>query len=192
MPKKHIPMDKDALIQEYEELKDDPFYQPSSEAKKKFERLVNNYFFKQRLKRIFYKSNSGLNKMAISFAFIITLFLISVFTVEAVKVKVLNFFMNIQEEYTEVGIDHNSPGNNSGSNLQVDWDNAYIPTEIPKGYAIKKLTNNKNVKIVEYENESQSFIQFQQRSEDSGMNVDTEDADKIETINVQGHSGMEQ
>jgi len=54
----------------------------------------------------------------------------------------------------------------------------------------QNLINEKNFKSIEYGNKNQDIIQFQQSIGDWHMNVDTEDANKVEKISIQGHEGL--
>lgn len=185
------------LMQENEALKNDPFYQPSAEAKRKFKRTINRHYYKQKTKNFMQDSYQHLNKVAIVFLIAIILLATSVLTVEAVRVKVLNFFVNVQEEYTEIRLKEKS-GEPSfgeedimgGKNVPSNWKNAYAPSAIPAGYSINNSVNDGNFKTIEYANDRNEMIIYQQFDEEIVSNIDTEKADSIEQITVQGHKGL--
>ncbi|ADY54475.1 hypothetical protein Sgly_0104 [Syntrophobotulus glycolicus DSM 8271] len=178
------------LMQQNEELKNDPVYQPTTEAKRKFKKILNRQYYKQKTKNCFQASYRYLNKAAIIFLFIIILLSISVVTIEAVRIKVLNLFINMQEKYTEIRLEDRGGENIAGNNIYINWDNAYAPTDIPLGYSISNLLNNKSFKTIEYTNDNNGIIIFQQFDDDVISNVDTENADSIEKIKIQGHEGL--
>lgn len=177
------------LLKENEALKNDPFYQPSEEAMNKFKKLLNRHYFLKKASNLLSSPFRNLNRVAAAFSIIFILFLTSVFTVQAVRVKVLNLFISMQDKYTEIRV---TPKEDSviGNNLYVNWDNAYAPTDIPEGYRIQNLINGKNFKSIEYGNKNQDIIQFQQSIGDWHINVDTEDANRVEKISIQGHEGL--
>ncbi len=213
MSKHYMPMDQNAIIDEIEELKiklamalyagydgeqlqkenealkTDPFYQPSETAKKHFKKRIGEKYYSEKVSRFFLNSLRGLNKAAAIFAIIFILFSTSVLVVGAVRVKVLNLFISMQEKYTEIRI---APNEDSliGNNIFISWDSAYAPTKIPEGYTIQSLTNGKNFKAIEYTNKDQETIHFQQLNEDWNMNVDTEDANKTTKVSIQGQEGL--
>lgn len=210
----HIPLDKDKIIEEYEEallklamtsyaerdgkqliqenelLRTDPFYQPTEEAKRKFKKNINKYYRNQQMKNIFHLSYKVLNKVAVVFSISCIIFSLSFVTVEAVRNKVLNLFINMQEEYTELHLGSKDNRNIVGNNIYINWNNAYAPTYIPSGYSIHNLMNNKDFKAIEYTNKNEETIIFQQMGENGNTNIDTENADKVEKIKIRGHEGL--
>jgi hypothetical protein len=54
-----------------------------------------------------------------------------VFSAEAVRVRVLNFFMERNDKYTEVRIKEES---SDTLTPDFDWDNYYHPNYMPEGY----------------------------------------------------------
>jgi hypothetical protein len=184
-------LDGKKLMQENEKLKVDSFYQPTEEAKRKFNKTINKYYHKQKMKEVFSISYKYLNKIAVFLIIVTVLLSVSIFTVEGVRIKVLNLIMNIQNGYTEIRLDNDKENKNIiGNNLYINWDNAYAPTYIPNGYSIRNLTNNKNLKAIEYANKNGETILFQQLDEKGSANIDTEDADKVEKIVIQGCDGL--
>lgn len=184
-------IDGQKILRENDELKDSSFYQPSEEAKCRFIKTMNHYYHKQKINAIFRSSYRYLNKIAALLLLIFVVLSISICSVEAIRIKVLNLIINMQAEYTEIRLDNGKDNKNIiGNNLYINWDNAYAPTYIPDGYSIRNLTNNKNMKVIEYSNENGGIIFFQQLDEKSSANIDTEDADKIEKIMVQGNEGL--
>jgi hypothetical protein len=184
------------FMQENEALKDDPFYQPSAEAERKFKRAINRHYYKQKTKHFLQASYQHLNKVAIVSLIAIILLATSALAVEAVRVKILNFFVNFQEEYTEIRLKEKSGEQNFGEediigkNIPSNWKNAYAPLEIPAGYSINNSVNDGNFKTIEYANGRNEMIIYQQFDEQVVSNIDTEKADSIKEITVQGHKGL--
>ena len=176
------------LMEENEELKKDPSYQPTIEAKRKFKRVIDQYYYKQKVKNILHISYRSLNKTAMIFLVLILLLSTSVLTVQAIRIKALNLLISMEDRYTAIRL--GDRGNGVEDNMHIDWHNAYMPTNIPEGYIISNLTNNKNLKSIEYTSKNGGIILFQQINENGSKNVDTENAEKIENVTVQGKEGL--
>ncbi|ADY57019.1 hypothetical protein Sgly_2746 [Syntrophobotulus glycolicus DSM 8271] len=180
--------DGQRLLQENEELRKDPFYQPTVEAKRKFKRMINQHYYKQKAKNILQIFSRNLNKTAVVFSLLIVLLLTSAFTVQAVRIKVLNLFISMEDKYTEIRLE--DKGTIVGNDLLINWENAYAPAVIPEGYSISNLTNHQNLKSIEYTSKNGGIILFQQIDKNGSTNVDTENAEKVEKVTVQGREGL--
>jgi len=184
------------LMRENEELKNDPLYQPTAEAERKFKRTINRHYYKQKTRNFLQTSYQHLNKVAIAFLITLILLATSVLTVEAVRIKVLNFFINVQQEYTEIGLKEKSGEENLeeedmiSKNVPSNWKNTYAPLDIPAGYSINNSVNEDNFKTIEYANGRNEMIIYQQFDEQVISNIDTEKADSIKEITVQGQKGL--
>jgi hypothetical protein len=73
-----------------------------------------------------------------------------VVTVQAVRVRVLNFLMDIQQEYTSFELKNNNNGSEGGG-AAIDWRNAYVPTYIPDGYKISDSTNSELLRRIKFD-----------------------------------------
>lgn len=65
-----------------------------------------------------------------------------------------------------------------------------MPTKLPSDYHIVNETNDRNMKSIAYGNESDGFILFQQHNENSGIHVDTEEADEVFHTRIHGQEGL--
>ncbi|GIQ63402.1 hypothetical protein PACILC2_19700 [Paenibacillus cisolokensis] len=177
------------LIEENEELSKESFYLPSAKEKQRFIRRLNFHFtlfnFKRVAKRLFHKR---FRKIAIFTPVFLILLLTTFLSVEAFRVKLLNLYIQIEKEYTTIRLEEEM--NQLPVHLQIEWNNAYVPTKVPEGYHITGVSSNQNIKSIEYENESQGFIMFQQNNRNSGINVDTEGADEVSRLTLHGHDGL--
>jgi len=214
MSRTNKPMDQESLQEEYEEIKlkllmarfaelegktlleeslelsKDPFYLPTEEAKQTFVRRLNRYFTQMYLKKAARRLvPMGYKKVAVVLSLFIVILLTSFLSVEAVRVKVLNMFIQVEREYTEIRLGQDSQ-RYEDSHIQIDWDNAYVPSKIPKGFRITKVTNNETLKSIKYENENKDYILFQQNNEHSSANADTEESDEVTHTTIQGEDGL--
>lgn len=174
------------LLEENKELSNNPIYLPSEKTKLTFIMRLNRHFAFYYLKQTIRFFATSYKKVAVLLA--VFLFAVAL-NVEAVRVKVLNMFIQVQEEYTEIRLGQGTQ-HLKDSHLQINWENAYVPTEVPEGYRIEEVKNLQNIKSIEYVNDSDGYILFQQNNENSGMNVDTEEADELSHTTIQGHDGL--
>lgn len=185
---RYAEIEGEKLLKENEELSKNPFYHPSEEALQKFKKKLNRKFVFVRLKRVLLFPISY-KKVFVTITALLLIFLTSVFTVEAVRIRVLNLFIQVQQEYTEIHVKENLE-QISGDQLQIDWSQAYVPAKIPSSYHIINVSNNQNTKVIEYANDDHGYIIFQQKNEHSGINVDTEQADEVTYASIQGETAL--
>jgi hypothetical protein len=107
------------------------------------------------------------------------------FTVEAVRVSVLNFFIERNEKYTEVRIDEETL-NNLTPNL--DWDNYYQPKYLPEGYFFESSKKIGPLKVLKYTDGAKQ-ITYTQSNNGTDIQLDTEDA-VVEEVSLDGNEGM--
>lgn len=176
------------LLEEKEKLKKDPEFIPSQDALRNFGKQLDtrrkktqSYAGKQRLWQ-------ALNKAAIALLIMLVILGATVVSVQAVRVKVLNFLMDIQQEYTSFQL-KDSSGISEGENPIVDWRQAYVPTYIPEGYEVSATSQNDNYKKIEFKNSQGTLINYMELSLDHQPTVDTENASVFETITINGHEG---
>ncbi|WP_181592662.1 DUF4367 domain-containing protein [Paenibacillus sp. YN15] len=177
------------FLEENEELRKDPFYLPSDAEKKRFMSRINRRFAFIRFKKLLFPFPIQSQKLMIALSAAVILLFTSVFTVEAVRVRVFNMFIQVQKEYTAIRVGNDAIQNNEEYE-QIDWSPAFVPSKVPEGYHIVNVMNNQNLKVIEYKNDNNGHILFQQQSENGGMNVDTEDADEVIHTNIQGGEGL--
>lgn len=178
------------LLEEKTALQGDPSNQPSSEAMKKFEQKLTSYKKKNSTKKKGQILHSFINKAAIFFLVLIVTFAVSVISVQALRVQVMNFLIDVQPEYTSFQIKDKASGS-SGEKLTVNWTNTYLPTYIPAGYEVDSLTYTAPLKEITYRNQKNknSLIDFSENDSSNNVEVDTENASVIKTVFVNGHKG---
>ena len=114
-------------------------------------------------------------------------------TVEAVRVKALNFLMNVQQEYTsfqlqDSRLQDSSSGSENGSTI-IDWHQAYAPTYIPDGYEVSAISDSKLLRAIEFKNPQGSLITYTELDAGSKPALDTENASVFEKVNINGYQG---
>jgi hypothetical protein len=176
------------FLEEKEKLKDDPAFLPSKEAVQKFSQLLDAHLKKPKAYARRQHILKALNKVAVVMLIVLVILCTTVVTVQAVRVKVLNFLMDIQQEYTSFELKKNDNGLEGGG-AAIDWHNAYVPTYIPDGYKVSDSSNSEFLRRIEFRNPQGSFITYMELSKGNKPALDTENASTIETVSINGHEG---
>lgn len=175
--------------EEKEKLKNDPEFLPSQEAVQKFSRQLGTHLIKPKTYARRQRTWQTLNKVAIAMLIILVILSTTVVTVQAVRVRALNFLMDIQQEYTSFELQNKDNSGSVGSSAIIDWHKAYVPTYIPVGYEVSASSNNEGLKIIEFKNQQGSLITYLELSEGNKPGLDTENASVFEQVNINGHEG---
>lgn len=174
------------FLQEKAKLKNDLEYQPSPAAVRKFSQQLDSHMRKKQFhikKQCILKH---INKAAIAMVIMFVILGSVVVTVEAVRIKALNFVMDVKPEYTSFALKNSLKGR---STMVIDWHEAYVPTFIPPGYEVSAVSARQHTKIIEFINEQGLLITYMELSEHSKPQLDTENASTFKTVNVNGHKG---
>lgn len=131
-----------------------------------------------------------INRAAVIFLVLIITFSTAVVTVQAFRVKVMNFLIDIQPEYTSFQIKDNTSGS-SGEKLTVNRTNTYLPTYIPEGYEVDSLTYTEPLKEITYSNpkNKNACVYFTEYDSSNNLQVDTENGAVVKTVSVNGNKG---
>jgi hypothetical protein len=186
----YMEQEGEKLLEENEELRKKPFFHPTETEKKQFQKRLYRHFAVYRVNVGIRACFAGLKKPLVICSFLILLLTLSSMTVEAVRVKVFTLFVQLQDEYTEIRLGFQNADKVVGKHLEVNWEYAFVPMQIPVGYHIVNVTNLENIKGIEYANNDGGFILFQQKRGGSSMNVDTEGADEVIQSEIQGSQGI--
>ena len=130
------------LIEENSYLENDDIYQLKNKDYQKFRRHLKRHYFKK-TKVIFNNGHIVMNRMAVILIILIATLSLSVMSVKAVRTKVFNFILDMQEEYTQIGLEENGIEFSNENNLIISWKDAFAPTLIPEGYSLSSISNNR-------------------------------------------------
>lgn len=124
---------------------------------------------------------------------IIILSTILISSVDAIRMKFFNLFMESKEEYSKITIkksDLTEDGNIDILENSDDLNNWYIPSYVPNDFNVEKIIKqNKLIIIIFKDSENNSFV-FEQNSDlNREYMLDTENA-LIEKISVQGQEAI--
>ncbi len=176
------------FLEEKAKLQNIPEFQPSAEAFKRFNQQLDAHLKKQKAYAVRWRILKALNRFAAAMLVVIILLFTTVASVEALRVRALNFLMDIQPEYTSFELKENAGGSDGGS-ITVDWRKAYVPTHVPAGYEVYNIFNGELLKKIEFKNQQGLLITYTELSEGNKIALDTENASTFETVNINGHEG---
>ncbi|MEO3946380.1 DUF4367 domain-containing protein [Gorillibacterium sp. CAU 1737] len=214
MSKPHHPMDPKSLKEEYEEiqlklalssyleqegrafrkeneeLRDNPLYQPTEEEMKRFQLRLQRRIWGYRVLGWMGMLRIKPRKAALALPLLLVLLTVSAVSVEAVRVRMYAFFVQMKESYTEFRLEQQTAEPQTASLQSLAGTDAYVPTEVPTGYRMVRVTHYQTMKEIEYTRDDGGSLLFQQKLGTSGVHVDSEDADDVAAILVQGEKGM--
>lgn len=178
------------FLEEKEKLKNDLESLPSEETLQRFSQQLDTHLKKPKAYAARRRILRALNRSAVAMLVVIVLLFATVASVQAWRVKVLNFLMDIQPKYTSFQLKESNSSSDSGSPV-VNWTKAYVPTYIPDGYKVSNISSSKPLKKIVFESEQDkdSFIIYTELSEVNSPAVDTENASVFKTISINGHEG---
>ena len=170
-----------------EELQTQPAYQPSAAALQRFTQQLDGYLLKQQAKARRRKALRGLNRAAVVVLAIFVVLGAAMTTVEAFRSRVFNLWLEIQPQFTVFRLREADP-DAGHSELIVDWTNAYVPTFVPDGYRTTSIAIKETSRELVLDNDT-NWIMYSELQGSSGPIVDTEHADLVETVDINGHAG---
>jgi hypothetical protein len=179
-----------SFLEENEQLKKKSENQPSPEKIERFQHRLDSHM--KRRTRHNGKRNvfSILSKVAVIVFVMVAVFSTAMVTVDAFRIRVMNFLIDVQPEYTSFQIKDGSSGS-KGEKMVVNWTNTYLPTYIPAGYEVDSLTYTDPLKEITYHNQKNKnlVIDYSESDDSNNVAVDTEKA-SVKTIHINGHKGM--
>ena len=130
------------------------------------------------------------NKIVVLLLVVIITFSTAMVTAVAFRSEVLNFLIQVEEKYTSFRLKGNNITSSEG-NLEIGWENSYAPTYIPEGFQVIQNYVSESQKRLVFSNEQvqDSIIIYTESSPSTVLNVDTENASLVETVNINNTSG---
>ena len=170
----------DNIIEESKIIDQDPSPTPSPEFERKMKKLIKDHERKEKIKHLKNKTVRYLPKAAIFFFVLIGSLSLAITSIDALRVKVLNIIVEIQDQYTSIRMeDEDVLSDTSQSGNQIpppDW-NGYVPNYIPEGFSITEIEKRQVLSVIYYENNEGKIIRFTQySSSNTDLRIDTENA----------------
>lgn len=181
------------LLVEKDKLDNDPEAVPAAQVLQRFTRQLNVHLKKNKALAARRRILKILNRSAVAMLVLVVILGTTVASVEALRVRVLNLWLDIQPEYTSFQLTESgsNPAKGSADNTSppVNWTKAYVPTYIPEGYTVNRITNREFYKNICFQNEQGQFIIYSELGEGSNAAVDTENAEVMKTVAINGQQG---
>lgn len=177
------------LLEENEELKNDPEYMPTADSIKKFSNQLNAHLKKHMPYTKKWPVFKMLNRVAVAMLAVFIVFSTTMLTVHAFRIKVLDFLINIEPKYTSFQLEDNNSASSGG--MVVNWTNSYVPTYIPEGYEVSSISNSDSFKKLAFQNKQNKdlIIIYSEYNLSNSVVVDTENASLVETVKINGFNG---
>ncbi|MBQ8227686.1 MAG: DUF4367 domain-containing protein [Clostridia bacterium] len=105
-------------------------------------------------------------------------------SVEGFGEKITSFFSNfVSSDYAAVDVDEED-------NLFSEYKGMYVPTFIPEGYKVESVVNGEDIFELILKNNKKCMVIIREQSLDLKSNIDTEDADAVKEIEINGMNGL--
>jgi hypothetical protein len=175
----------DAIVDELEDKKEEI---KNTDFPKKLDTWVEEYIRKEEKKEKRIRLIKNIKKQSKRAAIILLIIIASIstliFTVEAIRVRVFNFFIERNERYTEIRVEEET----NIKTPELDWENYYQPTYMTEGYYFESEEGIGSIKVLKYTN-GENEILFTQANNGTDFQLDTEDA-TTENIKISGNEGF--
>ena len=183
----------DNIIEESKIIDQDPSPTPSPEFERKMKKLIKDHERKEKIKHLKNKTVRYLPKAAIFFFVLIGSLSLAITSIDALRVKVLNIIVEIQDQYTSIRMEDEdvlSDASQSGNQIPPpDW-NGYVPNYIPEGFQIVNTEEDPVGYIIHYTDAEGKFIRFNQIIRtNTDLRIDTENAN-VQQITIKGNEAL--
>ena len=108
--------------------------------------------------------------------------------VDAFKVRFFNIVIELEDQYTSIFIDEGE-SLNPVDELPEEWSDYYFPTSLPEGYTLTTADSTISRKRMVFVNDDQNEIVFNQYTDGTDLQLDTENAATYE-VDIGGKSGL--
>ena len=128
--------------------------------------------FKVYRQKLFYKKMVAVTKrVAIFFIIISVVGAISIMSVEAWRIKILNFFIEVKDNHSDIHLREEMSDNNSYKVADITFE------YIPDGFTVENTNNTKNNLFIQFTNENNLYFSLNINDVDVNLSIDTENAD---------------
>ena len=170
-------------MKEAEEARKDPEFQPSKELDRKVYKAIDKGLKKRALARNPRLRYRRFAKVAAVVLVCLVAASATIFSVDAFRINIFNFFSNVQPQYTQISLGNYVKPDYSG---YTELSGRYAPTKILKNYKIESVDVTVKYSILCFKNNVENTIIFKQFDGDQTQQVDTENVDKIVNKEIKG------
>jgi len=170
-----VPLAAKELMDEMELPEKEPEFSKEHDAK------MQKLFRRERNKLLINKISVYSKRVAIVLFITLVVAGLSLLSVEAWRIKVLNFVMEIKQTHSEINLSEEKTGDTYNSD-QVSFE------YIPKGFKLENSDLKENRIYLLFKNDDQ-FFEFIMIRADGQMGIDTEQA-QVKKININGNEAI--
>lgn len=177
----------EALWQEFEKaVADGEVPDVPKDLDEKCRKLIDSSFSKQRRKHTLIRTTTAIARFAACFCIILGLTTVTVLSVDAFRIPVLNFFMEISSKYSSVSFDESDTTTDIHNHILERVSGA----PISEGYqlAAQNMYDDGTISFL-YQNENGYLITLEVRPSQGKLYYDTEDATQTDK-ELCGHSAI--
>lgn len=157
---------------------------PSPAALQRFEQQLNAAL-RPAKKRFLWTAP---RRVAVAMLAVVIIFLTAMTTVQAFRVRIMSLWANIGPQSATFWL-REKDSDIESDNLVINWTKAYVPTYIPTGYEPRHIEISRLRKEITYMR-GESQIKYMELLASKHISVSTEDASRIETVDINGANGM--
>ena len=106
---------------------------------------------------------------------------------ETFRVRVFSMFAEDHGQYTAVSLQEDEQNN---FDVPSEWEGMYYPTYIPDGFEVINVENlSEQIFLISFENKNNEYLTFEEMTEDTESNIDTENA-QIYYTEIHGNTAL--
>lgn len=152
-------------------------------------KTIRNALFRGKVKKVARQTLPRIGQaVAVMIAVLSISLSVAAATIHTVRVRVLEFLVNIEEQYTELSL-HEDPARSF--DLPADWEGNYYPAAMPEGFIVSSINNGIGSCSIDFVSTADKKISifFSEHTEGSFTNLDTE-ASQLSAEIVNGVAGL--
>lgn len=160
------------LLEEFEEVqKNGEIEEIPPELDRKCRELINRSFAKQQRTLWLQRSGNFLSRVAVVALVILGIATVTVLSVDAFRIPVLNFLMDQSGKYSTLIFDSNDRKEQSAPNRII----SNFESNLPEGYSVLRNTYASTSGLIYCTNQDRQVIFLDVTITERGINIDTED-----------------
>lgn len=177
----------DEMVDKYPDSKEmQGKYEFSPEFEKKIQKIIDSE--RRRVKHSSFKNASYKflktgKRIAIAICIIIATFSLVAFTIQPIRVALMNFYIERHDEYISFDLQEQGEENDKAPDVNL----SVIITYVPAGYEIFNIVDNESALSITYSNSNQ-FIHFERYSGSAKITLDGEGVE-FKKIMIGGKEG---
>jgi hypothetical protein len=181
------------LLEENERFKQDESFALPEDVDQRCQKTIRREFTKVRCRSAQHTAYHVFSKAAVVVTIILLLFATAYAAVPAVRLNTLNLIITQSETATTFSFrDRTDADSESETSFSSDSLRGYHLPDIPDGFSIVQNEDNSVTSLLRYTNDDGAGIEFYVFSMSEAMtySIDTEDAERVEEIQIHGCDGL--